>query len=302
MLVDDAVVVVESIYYRLQRGAAVLPATLNSLKEVVGPVTTAVLTTMAAFLPLMLLPGILGKYMMVIPLVVTIALAISLVEAYWMLPAHITAMNLDFSRPSPLQRIRTNALHWIRVKYTKLLVRALRWPKTILLAMLLLFIGAVTVTAGGHIKIDFFASDPIRLFYVSLEMPVGTPLDRTLEKVMEVEGKVRAQARPGEVRSIISYAGQQFTETAPFFGDHYGQVLVALNPKEEELRGVDEMIESMRSEVMATAGPNNLSFLRIAGGHPPRNRSSSRYAETTAQNPASRCDTKKYHGGRSCYP
>ncbi|MEJ1487934.1 MAG: efflux RND transporter permease subunit [Candidatus Sedimenticola sp. (ex Thyasira tokunagai)] len=268
MLVDDAVVVVESIYYRLQRGAAVLPATLASLKEVVGPVTTAVLTTMAAFLPLMLLPGILGKYMMVIPLVVTIALAISLVEAYWMLPAHITAMNLDFSRPSPLQRIRTNTLHWIRVKYTKLLVRALRWPKTILLGMVLLFIGAVTVTAGGHIKIDFFASDPIRLFYVSLEMPAGTPLDRTLEKVLEVEKKVRAQARPGEVRNIISYAGQQFTETAPFFGDHYGQVLVALNPKEDELRGVDEMIESMRSQVMSTAGPNNLSFLRIAGGPP----------------------------------
>ncbi len=205
MLVDDAVVVVESIYYRLQRGAAVLPATLDSLKEVVGPVTTAVLTTMAAFLPLMLLPGILGKYMMVIPLVVTIALAISLVEAYWMLPAHITAMNLNFSRPSPLQRRRTNALHWIRVKYTKLLVRALRWPKTILLGMLLLFIGAVTVTAGGHIKIDFFASDPIRLFYVSLEMPAGTPLDRTLEKVMEVEGKVR-RPRPTPVKYATSSA------------------------------------------------------------------------------------------------
>ncbi len=268
MLVDDAVVVVESIYYRLQRGAAVLPATLASLREVVAPVTTAVLTTMAAFLPLMLLPGILGKYMMIIPLVVTIALAISLIEAYWMLPAHITAMNLDFKRPSPLQHARTHALHWIRVKYTKLLVRALRWPKTILLGMALLFIGAIGATASGQLKIDFFASDPIRLFYVSLEMPAGTPLERTLEKVLEVEGKVRAQAHPGEVRNIISYAGQLFTETAPFFGDHYGQVLVALNPKAEGLRGVDEMIESIRDSVMATPGPSKLSFLRIAGGPP----------------------------------
>ncbi|WP_435686412.1 efflux RND transporter permease subunit, partial [Sedimenticola selenatireducens] len=65
MLVDDAVVVVESIYYRLQRGMAVLPATLEALKEVFAPVTTAVLTTMAAFLPLMLLPGILGKFMLI---------------------------------------------------------------------------------------------------------------------------------------------------------------------------------------------------------------------------------------------
>lgn len=268
MLVDDAVVVVESIYYRLQRGAAVLPATLAALKEVVAPVTTAVLTTMAAFLPLMLLPGILGKYMMIIPLVVTIALAISLVEAYWMLPAHITAMKLDFKRPSRLQHRRTEALHWIRVKYTRLLVRALRWPKSILLGMVLLFVGAVGVTASGQIKIDFFASDPIRLFYVTLEMPPGTPLEKSLEKVLEVEQKVRRQIRPGEVRNIISYAGQQFTETAPFFGDHFGQIMVALNPREGEMREVDEMIESMRASVMATAGPSKLSFLRLAGGPP----------------------------------
>ncbi|MEJ1354640.1 MAG: efflux RND transporter permease subunit [Candidatus Sedimenticola sp. (ex Thyasira tokunagai)] len=268
MLVDDAVVVVESIYYRLQRGAEILPATLASLKEVVSPVTTAVLTTMAAFLPLMLLPGILGKYMMIIPLVVTIALAISLVEAYWMLPAHLTAMNLNFNRPSPLQRIRTNALHWIRVKYTKLLVRALRWPKAILFGMSLLFVGAIGATAGGHLKIDFFASDPIRLFYVSLEMPAGTPLESTLKKVLEVEQKVRSQTRPGEVRNIISYAGQQFTETAPLSGDHFGQVLVTLHPKAEGLRDVDEMIEAMRARVTATPGPSKLSFLRIAGGPP----------------------------------
>jgi len=53
------------------------------------PVTTAVLTTMSAFLPLVLMPGIMGKFMMVVPLVVSIGLAISLIEAFWMLPAHI---------------------------------------------------------------------------------------------------------------------------------------------------------------------------------------------------------------------
>jgi multidrug efflux pump subunit AcrB len=68
MLVDDAVVVVEAIYHRLQQGMPVVQATLNSLQEVAMPVTTAVLTTMAAFLPLMLLPGILGDFMRVIPM------------------------------------------------------------------------------------------------------------------------------------------------------------------------------------------------------------------------------------------
>ncbi|WP_241085525.1 efflux RND transporter permease subunit [Candidatus Vondammii sp. HM_W22] len=268
MLVDDAVVVVESIYYRLQRGADVVSATMESLKEVVAPVTTAVLTTMAAFLPLMLLPGILGKYMLVIPLVVTIALAISLVEAFWMLPAHMMGASINFDHPSRLQKTRINALHWIRVKYTKLLVRAMRWPKLILFCTIMMFATALAATLAGKVKIDFFATDPIRLFYVSLEMPAGTPLNITLEKVLEVEQKVRSQVRQGEVRNIISYAGQLFTETAPFFGDHYGQILVALNSKSDGLRGVDEMIESMRQEITATPGPNKIFFLRLAGGPP----------------------------------
>ena len=62
MLVDDAVVVVESIYYRLQRGVDSLTASIEAMRKVALPVVTAVLTTIAAFLPLMLLPGILGKF------------------------------------------------------------------------------------------------------------------------------------------------------------------------------------------------------------------------------------------------
>jgi len=268
MLVDDAVVVVESIYYRLQRGVAALPATLAALQEVVAPVTSAVLTTMAAFLPLMLLPGILGDFMRVIPLVVTIALTISLVEAYWMLPAHILGARIDLGQPSRSQKQRVRALHWIRVKYTKALVRALRWPKTILFSMALTFAAALGAATSGAVRLDFFASDPIRLFYVNLEMPAGTPLNRTLEKVLQVEKKVRAQVRPGEVRHILSYAGRMFTETAPVFGDHYGQILIALSPQRGALRSVDEMIESMRAVVEATPGPSKISFLRLSGGPP----------------------------------
>uniref|UniRef100_UPI003F4ADD26 efflux RND transporter permease subunit n=1 Tax=Sedimenticola selenatireducens TaxID=191960 RepID=UPI003F4ADD26 len=221
-----------------------------------------------AFLPLMLLPGILGKFMLIIPLVVTIALAISLIEAYWMLPAHMLGANVHFENPSQIQRWRTEALHWIRIKYTKLLVRALHWPKIILFCVLMMFIAAVAATANGLVKIDFFATDPIRLFYVSLEMPAGTPLELTRDKVLQVERKIRQHIQPGETRNILSYAGQLFTETAPFFGDHYGQVLVALNPKTDNLRSVDEMIESMRADIEATAGPDKISFLRLAGGPP----------------------------------
>ncbi|OQX45125.1 MAG: cation transporter, partial [Candidatus Sedimenticola endophacoides] len=143
-----------------------------------------------------------------------------------------------------------------------------RWPKSILLTLAITFAAALAAALGGAVKLDFFASDPIRLFYVNIEMPADTPLDITLEKVLEVERKVRTGVRPGEVRETLAYAGQMFTETAPSFGDHYGQVLVSLNPRSEGLREVDAMIEGLRARIEATPGPLKLSFLRRASGPP----------------------------------
>jgi multidrug efflux pump subunit AcrB len=73
MLVDDAVVIVEAIYYRIERGQQALQACLDAIAEVWAPVLASVATTLAAFLPLMLLPGIVGKFMFIIPFVVTVA-------------------------------------------------------------------------------------------------------------------------------------------------------------------------------------------------------------------------------------
>jgi len=268
MLVDDAVVVVESIYYRLHRGLTPLAAVLESLREVAAPVTTAVLTTMAAFLPLMLLPGILGQFMRVIPMVVTIALAISLLEAFWMLPAHVMAANIRGDRPSRLQHLRSRLTHNVQIGYVRLLIKAMRRPVISLALAVIPFIAAVAVVGGGMIKMDFFAADPVRLFYVNVEMPAATPVALTMDTVSEIESRIRERVHPGEVRAIASYAGQMFTETEPRVGEHYGQVLVGLNPRTADLREVDEMIDAMRQAVTSVAGPLRVSFLRLAGGPP----------------------------------
>lgn len=268
MLVDDAVVVVESIYYRLQRGAEVMAATLAALREVASPVTTAVLTTIAAFMPLMLLPGILGQFMLVIPLVVTIALAISLVEAFWMLPAHVTAMRIDLRNPGLVQRLRTRFLHRVRVIYTRMLLKVLRYPLVSGIVIVMMIAGAGAAVATGAIRVDFFASDPLRLFYVNVEMDSGTPLEQTMDKVVEIENAVRAGLVDGEARSVVSYAGQQFTEIEPLFGDHYGQVLVSLRPARNGMRDVDSVIDALRGPVDAIPGPERVTFLRLAGGPP----------------------------------
>ena len=226
------------------------------------------LTTMAAFLPLMLLPGILGDFMRVIPMVVSIALAISLLEAFWMLPAHVIAMRVSFANPSRLHRWRTGFTHALQIRYVRALLGVLRWPRLSLAALVTMFAVTASAVASGMVRMDFFAADTLRLFYVNVEMPPATPLEDTLAKTHEIEDKVRARLEPGEARAIATYAGNMFTETEPRLGDQYGQILVGLNPKTPELRDVDAVIEAMRAEVTATPGPVQISFLRLAGGPP----------------------------------
>jgi len=268
MLVDDAVVVVESIYYKFRQGVEGIDAVWDGLQDVISPVTASVLTTMAAFLPLMLLPGILGKFMLVIPLVVTLALAISLIEAYWMLPGHLLAAKVSFNTPSKIDRYRQRYIHWIKIRYGFALIKVMRHPKRALSALFGLLLLAVSLIASGIIRMDFFAADPLRLFYVNVEMPTTSSLQETLEKTLQVESIIAKQLKDKETRSVVSYAGQMFTELEPLFGQNIGQVMVSLKPRIGDMRTVSAIIEQSRTAISEVVGPTNLSFTKMSGGPP----------------------------------
>ena len=266
MLVDDAVVVVETIYYRMQRGEPVHAAAIEGVREVFAPVTASVLTTIAAFLPLMLLPGIVGKFMFVIPFVVTLGLSISLIEAYWMLPAHMAAI-APKAGDGHLNNWRDRFNHFLRVKYSRWLLWVMRRPKRALLIAVALMLGAVAAVGVGLVRIQFFAFDPIRLFYVNVDMPAGAPIEQTLANAERLEAVVRKHLKPGEARNLASYAGVKFSDTEPLYGESYGQVTVSLNPRKGG-REVAEIVEAMRADVEATPTPGKITFTMISGGPP----------------------------------
>ena len=268
MLVDDAVVITEAIYYRIARGADALAATVDAVREVGLPVLAAVSTTVAAFLPLMLMPGIVGKFMLLVPLVVTLALVISLLEAYWMMPAHVVGLKLNFTRPSRLQPLRERYTHVLRVKYTRALIRLMRhaWISGVLVAAL--FVGALVLVATGAVRTQFFAFDPIRLFYVNLDMPSGTAIDVTLREVSRLEAVARRHLEPGEARGVVSYAGIKWTDTEPLYGEAYGQVSISLNPRGADGREVGEVVEAMRRDIEAVQTAGKVSFTQLSGGPP----------------------------------
>jgi len=260
MLVDDAVVVVDAIHYRMVRGTESMQACLEGVREVFAPVVSSVLTTVASFVPLMLMPGVVGKFMMVVPLVVTLALLISLVEAFWMLPAHVAALHPELDEVSRLHKLRMRFTHRIRLVYSRMLMRVLRKPKWFVVALTGLLLFASVAVMAGWVKVQFFAADPMRIFNVNVEMQPGASLEDTVRVVREVESRVRSMAKPGEIRSTLSVAGQQFTETERLTGDNLGQLTVSLMPKTEATRAVEEMIEGMRGHVLQTRGAKNIAF------------------------------------------
>lgn len=291
MLVDDAVVMVEDMYYRMERGADAVEAALGALHSVALPVLSSVATTMAAFLPLMLLPGILGKFMFVIPFVVTVGLAVSLLEAFWILPAHVVSMQ---SRPPGArarrapgwlndwrerihqrgmrhQAIRRRLTHRLRLRYTQALTVALRhaWISGITAATL--FVGAVGAAAGGLVRFEFFAFDAMRVFYINVDMPAGVALEETLARTEEVAEVARGFLEAGEARSVYAQAGIKFTDVEPLYGDPYGQVQISLNPRVDEMRSTSQVVEAMRAAIESLPGPSQNSFFIISGG-PPRER------------------------------
>ena len=268
MLVDDAVVVVETIYYRLNQGESAMDAAIESLQEVAAPVFTSVLTTIAAFLPLMLLEGIMGDFLRVIPLVVCIALAISLLEAFWMLPAHVSAIRVNFDKVSPLQRKRQQFSRNIRHSYSKLLIRVMRHPWKSLTGVVGAAILALTLLLSGVININFFAADPYRVLYINAESPVRYTIEESMEVATQLEQKALAVLEPGEVRASVSYSGLMFTQTEPYFGENYSQAFISLNPIRGEMRDTYSLIDAVEKAVGDRLGESKISVLILEDGPP----------------------------------
>lgn len=269
MLVDVAVVMVEAMHQRLQQGLDSIEASIGAMQEVGWPLLAAVMTTMAAFLPLMLMPGILGDFMRIVPLVVTFALLFSLIQAFWMLPSQTRLLQADPAYLSHTLARRERIMMRLRNLYGRMLVRSFRHPWVTLLLLLGAFSSAIYLFASERISTNFFAADTLQVFYVNVEMPAGSTLENTLEATRLVENLSRQWIKPEELRSMVTYAGQIFTETEPLLGDSYGQVFISLTPRYNNGRSADDIIQELREQLPAQAPPPaRINLLKLSGGPP----------------------------------
>ena len=217
IIVDDAIVVGEHTATRQQMGDSRLEASIAGAGRMLTPVSAATLTTMASFLPMILITGRLGDIMGTMPMVVLAVLIASIIECFFILPGHLRHgfgkmqkqpgrfrtwfdNGFDRFREGPFSRFVTMSYNW---RYT-----------TVAVSLISMFI-VIGLISGGHIHVRRFPSPPPEQLRMSVEFAIGTPRDQQIlalkrldRSLYEVERKVMGQ---GDDRSKSNNAGKSST-------------------------------------------------------------------------------------------
>ena len=260
IVVDDAIIVVENIYRHVQQGESVTEAIVKGAAEVFMPVVSATLTTVAAFLPMLIMTGSVGEFFALIPKAISFALLASLIECLVMLPLHyrdigprkgkgrILIEDENFENEGLLMRL-------VRGGSIKCLKGALKAPWLALFLTFLLFLASLIVmglSLSGKsqlIKIKFFPDD-YSIYYAQLTCPAGTPIEETHKLVKEVARFIMADG-PGLAESAKGYAGFYVDEDyEPVWGYNLGNVVVTLPSKGQ--RAFDDapaLLQDMRERL-----------------------------------------------------
>jgi multidrug efflux pump subunit AcrB len=261
IIVDDAIVVVENVHRYIQKGLSPRDAVIKGTPEVAIPVLSSTLTTVAAFLPLMLMPGIIGKFMKIIPIVVCLVLLASVIEAFFILPSHIADWGKMRRSEGKGHRLFLRLRRW----YTRNLLRALRRRYWVIAGVLALAIaGAGLIPLVG---VDMFADEEISQFSVRAWMPFGTRLAETDRVISKIE-KLALALPKKEVASVVANVGILQLDDDTVVNTHVGEVMVDLvEPKYRE-RTSDEIIAELREKVQPISGISKLALSKISTGPP----------------------------------
>lgn len=285
LVVDDAIVVGENIFAYRQKGASHVQAAILGVREMAAPVTMAVLTTVFAFMPLMYLAGILGKIIRVLPIVVISVLMFSLIEALFILPAHLSGKGLTGSEkknPGPLARlqrfIRGSLDRFVNGPFLRLLRKAIAWRYVTVAIAIVILMSTIGYIASGKIKFVMWPDVDADNVWADLTMPQGTSVEQTQKVVtqieqaaFEVQKQIDAEKDPGEPSIYIHIAtnigempfGSNGGGPVPGVsssGSHIAEVNIELLNGEQRTITSTEVANRWRKAVGEIPGISSLTF------------------------------------------
>lgn len=250
MIVDDGIIISENAHRYLEQGMTPHEAAVRGASEVAAPVVFTVLTTIAAFSPLLFMSGLLGKFIRPIPIVVIIALSASLLEAFIILPSHLADF-CRFKRSSDPNHSGEKQIRWLeslRSSYRKTLKGALNHRWLVVWGITGLFIASLLV-AVFKIPFILFPSHGVEQFEIRAEAEIGTSLERMSELMEPVERFVAEL--PDELldsyQTIVGALRQEGDiDPEARAGGNLAMINVYLTPAQMRTKTAEEIIDELR--------------------------------------------------------
>jgi len=289
MVVDDAIVVGEAAYKLRSEGYSPLRAAIGGAKEVSTPVIFAVTTTMIAFSPMLMVPGVSGKFFRNIPLVVIAVLGLSLIESLLILPAHLAHTNNRHRGGvfgwihGQQQRFSRFVEWWVGHVYVPTLNVAVRNRGITLGVAFAMLISSCGLIAGGRVGTSFLPTIEGDQIIAKVELPFGTNIKRTeavVERMRQTAYEV-IEENGGDaiVRGVFESSGkQQFSTGGPRPADsssatHLGELAVFLVPIDDRSITAGEFTRQWRAKLGDVVGVESLkiSYQTGAGADAPIN-------------------------------
>ena len=262
IVVDDAIIIAENIYKQYESGKPPLQAAVDGVQDVFRPVLTTVLTTFVAFAPLFFMPGMLGKFVFVIPLAITLALFISLIESCLALPAHIAA---GLPKIRNQEKTKNKLLTTLQTKFYGLIQKLMRWRYAVVGMFAIVLLSAIAWASNG-MSINLFPSHTADQFVIYLETQNGSSLHATLDKAIDIEHIIN-ELEKSELDSYVTRVGQ-FDNAVSQESENYASLSVSLTPFTLRKRTADQIVEELREKINHLPNIKRVFFTIDSGGPP----------------------------------
>ena len=250
IVVDDSIVIAESIHHYKAKGGDIYKNVVTGLKRVIMPVITTIISTMLVMSSFFLMSGTLGKFIYVLPVVVIFALGISFLEITFALPAHLATQKVEKQKTwfIPFENL-----------YNRMMHHALRWRYLIVPLFIALLIYSA-IFAVKNIPFNLFPSRGATVIFSNIETPNGSSAAYTENIVIQVENII-ANEIGGDLDSFTSKIGSYFTNVA--------NIKITLTPTSDRERTAEDMADKLEALVANIEGADKIDITLIAPG-PPR--------------------------------
>lgn len=263
IIVDDAIIIIENSHrYRL-KGFNAVESAIKGTTEVIRPILASIGTNIAAFLPLILLPGIMGKFMRTIPLVFALALIASLFEAFFLLPSHYADWTVN-SRV--YKKGEKKFFKKLRRFYTGSVVFAVR-RRYILVPLLVVVLFISPMILYPILGVEMYGEADFDQVKVLVKLPEGSNLDET-DRIMQKFEKVCSSLPKEAMQDYVVNVGLLQGNEDWVTKKNVGQVLIQLIPLDQRDISAEEIEEMVRERSTHISGPSSVEIELIANGPP----------------------------------